>query len=142
MHGPGKGGPVPAPPSTSTTPPFCSRSGRDSGDAPTTPRTPRIQHHTRHAPPKQPLAPQAPHPLTHIRATFHQPAQAAHWYLEQLGPHTDSLTGTYAALPDAEHLTQRLSRRHGIIGGWWLTGQRFLSLNLIACHPPHPCPNP
>ncbi|MEV7868396.1 hypothetical protein AB0P17_20370 [Streptomyces sp. NPDC088124] len=83
---------------------------------------------------------------THIQATFSQAQteDAARWYAHQLQQHADILTGTYAPTAD---LTRRLTARADITGGWWTTGGRFLSLNLIACdphpqRPHHDCPAP
>ncbi|MFC9426697.1 hypothetical protein [Streptomyces sp. NPDC056987] len=83
----------------------------------------------------------------HIHGTFNQTEteDAAHWYTRQYERHTDILTGTYAPTPDIAALTRQLTARNDITGGWWTTGGRFLSLNLIACdphprHPHHLCP--
>ncbi|MEV7866911.1 hypothetical protein AB0P17_12565 [Streptomyces sp. NPDC088124] len=81
----------------------------------------------------------------HIRATFTHPAEAAHWYTDRIRQHTPILTGSYAPAPAPDEITRRLTAREDLTGGWWTTGQRFLSLSLVACdphprHPGHPCP--
>ncbi|MEV7090917.1 hypothetical protein AB0O07_34520 [Streptomyces sp. NPDC093085] len=79
-----------------------------------------------------------------VRHTFRRPHDAAAWYSEQFRRHADILSGSYAPLPTPADLTRHLAAPADLTGGWWTTGGRFLSLNLIACGPhsqwPHPCP--
>ncbi|MEW1721883.1 hypothetical protein [Streptomyces sp. NPDC093109] len=82
----------------------------------------------------------------HVRGTFARPRDAADWYVEEFTQHASALTGSYARAADPAQLIRRLEDRHDIVGGWWLTGGRFLSLNLIACaphplRPHHGCPS-
>ncbi|MFE1959840.1 hypothetical protein [Streptomyces sp. NPDC059479] len=72
---------------------------------------------------------------TLIEATFTEAEEAADWYAEQMAQHSDALAGTYAPVPDRTETVRRLAAHEDIVGGWWLTGGRFLSINLIACSP-------
>ncbi|WP_245703366.1 hypothetical protein [Streptomyces lushanensis] len=82
-----------------------------------------------------------------IEATFTEAGEAADWYTGQLAWHSDTLSGTYAPVADPIEVVRRLAAREDIVGGWWLTGGRFLSLGLIACSPhrvrrEYICPGP
>ncbi|MFC9653261.1 MULTISPECIES: hypothetical protein [unclassified Streptomyces] len=70
-----------------------------------------------------------------IEATFDEPDSAADWYAEQLAQHAETFTGTYAPTADRDAFVRRLAAGEDAVGGWWLTGGRFLSLNLVACSP-------
>ncbi|WP_326611785.1 hypothetical protein OIE62_18325 [Streptomyces scopuliridis] len=70
-----------------------------------------------------------------IEATFTEPKEAANWYAEQLAHHTETFVGTYAPTSDRNEIARRLAAGEDIVGGWWVTGNRFLSVNLIACSP-------
>ncbi|MFJ2674766.1 hypothetical protein [Streptomyces sp. NPDC087525] len=70
-----------------------------------------------------------------IEATFAEPDEAADWYAEQLALHAKTFTGTYAPTADREEFVRRLAAGEDLVGGWWLTGGRFLSVNLVACGP-------
>ncbi|MFI1965410.1 hypothetical protein ACH429_15075 [Streptomyces pathocidini] len=74
-------------------------------------------------------------PPDRIRATFHEPEAAADWYTEQLTAHADLFVGTYASVPVREEYVHALATGEDVVGGWWISGERFLSLNLIACSP-------
>ncbi|MEV4973628.1 hypothetical protein [Streptomyces scopuliridis] len=75
-------------------------------------------------------------PTTHIRTTFGEPKEAADWFAEQLVQHYGNFAGTYApTVADPDAIVRRLSEGDDVVGGWWVTGGRFLSLSLIACSP-------
>ncbi|MFD7221145.1 hypothetical protein ACFV9P_09015 [Streptomyces sp. NPDC059892] len=70
-----------------------------------------------------------------IEATFTEPQEATDWYMAQLARHAETFTGRYAPLAAPDEIARRLAARADIVGGWWATGGRFLSVNLIACSP-------
>ncbi|MGW2513366.1 hypothetical protein ACWC0A_29005 [Streptomyces scopuliridis] len=70
-----------------------------------------------------------------IEATFTEPKEAADWYAEQLTHHTETFAGTYAPTADRDEIARRLAAGEDVVGGWWVTGGRFLSVNLVACSP-------
>ncbi|MER8000705.1 hypothetical protein [Streptomyces sp. NPDC095613] len=70
-----------------------------------------------------------------VEATFAEPAEAADWYAGRLARHLDAFVGTYAPGPEPDEISRRLAARADVVGGWWVTGGRFLSVNLIACSP-------
>ncbi|WP_431043897.1 hypothetical protein ACQUSR_19690 [Streptomyces sp. P1-3] len=82
-------------------------------------------------------------PATRIAGTF-APHDAADWYGAQLAQYADAITGTRGPAPDRAETIRGLRAGDDIVGGWWLTGDRFLSLSLIACphrvRPEFPCP--
>lgn len=70
-----------------------------------------------------------------IEATFTEPKEAADWYAEQLARHAHIFAGTYAPAADRDESVRRLAAGEDVVGGWWVTGGRFLSVNLVACSP-------
>ncbi|MGP8299707.1 hypothetical protein ACTPOK_17620 [Streptomyces inhibens] len=74
-------------------------------------------------------------PASRIEATLHVPKEGADWYVGQLAAHDDLFAGSYAVDPAYEETVRVLSAGEDRVGGWWVTGGRFLSLNLIACSP-------
>ncbi|MGW4236838.1 hypothetical protein ACWEJP_08335 [Streptomyces sp. NPDC004749] len=70
-----------------------------------------------------------------IEATFAEPKEAADWYTETVAEHAPTFAGTYGAPPGVEEIVRRLRDGEDVVGGWWVVGGRFLSVNLIAC--PH-----
>lgn len=70
-----------------------------------------------------------------IEATFDGPEEAAVWYAGQLARHADTFAGTYARTADHGEIVRRLAGGEDVVGGWWVNGGRFLSVNLIACGP-------
>ncbi|MDT0542265.1 hypothetical protein [Streptomyces lonegramiae] len=89
-------------------------------------------------------------PATFIQGTWTDPAQAAEWFAALTREHTASFASDHDR--DSETLSaqfQRIAKAlaagEDIVGGWYLTGQRFLSVCLIACSPHRlrpeiPCP--
>ncbi|MGW6604044.1 hypothetical protein [Streptomyces sp. NPDC055036] len=70
-----------------------------------------------------------------IEATFTEPKEAADWYAGQLAQHAETFAGTYAPTADRDEIVRRLAAGDDVVGGWWVTGGRFLSVNLVACGP-------
>ncbi|MFH8614255.1 hypothetical protein ACH4E8_04145 [Streptomyces sp. NPDC017979] len=87
-------------------------------------------------------------PASLVRGTFAEPHEAAEWFAAQVRPHIAS----FATQPDAHPVDDRIpaiaeqvADGADTVGGWWLTGQRFLSVSLVACsphrlRPTYPCP--
>lgn len=87
-----------------------------------------------------------------IRATFTDAHAAADWYGAQIRGHVE----LFASARDRESdvMVRRLAavvedvkQGQDAVGGWWLTGQRFLSVALVACsphkfRPERRCPKP
>ncbi|SEB71610.1 hypothetical protein SAMN05428945_0955 [Streptomyces sp. 2224.1] len=74
-------------------------------------------------------------PASRIEATFDEPKEGADWYAGQLAQYADVFVGSYPGEPSHEETVRALSAGEDRVGGWWVTGGRFLSLNLIACSP-------
>ncbi|MGW8556968.1 hypothetical protein [Streptomyces tubercidicus] len=74
-------------------------------------------------------------PADRIEATFEEPKVAADWYDAQLGQYSGLFVGSYAPKPSYEETVRVLSVGEDRVGGWWVSGGRFLSLKLIACSP-------
>ncbi|MYZ38028.1 MULTISPECIES: hypothetical protein [unclassified Streptomyces] len=68
-------------------------------------------------------------------ATFAEAEEAAEWYAAKLAQHSDILVGTYAPIAGQDAIVRRLTVGEDVVGGWWVTGGRFLSVNLVACSP-------
>ncbi|MER6994538.1 hypothetical protein [Streptomyces sp. NPDC000410] len=89
-------------------------------------------------------------PASFVQGTWVDPGEAARWYGSQARVHMEAFSSSY----EREVLDSRISavavRLTGgedVVGGWWLTGQRFLSVCLVACsphriRPGYPCPVP
>ncbi|MFD7918047.1 hypothetical protein ACFV3R_02245 [Streptomyces sp. NPDC059740] len=79
-----------------------------------------------------------------VKGTFQEPKEAAGWWADRLAEHRGAFTGTYAPVADPGEVVRRLLAGEDVVGGWWVSGQRFLSLNLIACphqrRPDYACP--
>lgn len=74
-------------------------------------------------------------PASRIEATVGEPAEGADWYAGQLARYADLFADRYVPDPSYEETVRVLSAGEDRVGGWWVTGGRFLSLNLIACSP-------
>ncbi|MEU3986912.1 hypothetical protein OG301_23200 [Streptomyces platensis] len=74
-------------------------------------------------------------PAARIEATFEEPKEAAGWYDAQLDHYAGLFVGSYPPKPLYEETVRALSAGEDRVGGWWVSGGRFLSLNLIACSP-------
>ncbi|MFI1963088.1 hypothetical protein ACH429_02910 [Streptomyces pathocidini] len=84
-------------------------------------------------------------PASRIEGTFHHPEEGAAWFTKQLAAHADLFVGTYPSIPTREEHVRTLAAGEDIVGGWWVSNDRFLSLNLIVCsphrvRPERPCP--
>ncbi|MFE7544902.1 hypothetical protein [Streptomyces platensis] len=74
-------------------------------------------------------------PAARIEATFEEPKEAAEWYAAQLAHYAGLFVGSYPPEPSYEETVRALSAGADRVGGWWVSGGRFLSVNLIACSP-------
>ncbi|MFF4602126.1 hypothetical protein ACFY12_05105 [Streptomyces sp. NPDC001339] len=84
-------------------------------------------------------------PASRVEGTFYEPEEGARWYAGQLAKYAELLAGlSYAVVPSGETREQCeqyvetvriLVAGEDRVGGWWVSGDRFLSLNLIACSP-------
>ncbi|MGW3013559.1 hypothetical protein ACWC9R_32740 [Streptomyces sp. NPDC001219] len=74
-------------------------------------------------------------PAARIEATFEEPKEAADWYDTQLAHYAGLFVGTYPPKPLYDETVRALCAGEDRVGGWWVSGGRFLSLNLIACSP-------
>ncbi|WNE98991.1 hypothetical protein PS467_28510 [Streptomyces luomodiensis] len=90
-------------------------------------------------------------PASFVQGTWTDPRQAAEWFGRQVRSHAASFASqhdreTAPRLADAVGgRAERMARGEDVVGGWYLTGQRFLSVCLIACDPHRlrpeiPCP--
>ncbi|MFI2373123.1 hypothetical protein [Streptomyces sp. NPDC018833] len=83
-----------------------------------------------------------------VRGTWTDPGEAAGWYGTQVRAHTNAFTDRHERDVVEQRLAAvraRLTDGQDVVGGWWLTGQRFLSVCLVACSPHRlrgdlPCP--
>ncbi|WP_432096391.1 hypothetical protein [Streptomyces sp. bgisy100] len=69
-----------------------------------------------------------------IHGTFEDSESGATWYEQQLDAHRDAFPAHVPA-PDRTETVRRLAAGEDVVGGWWVSGGRFLSVNLIACSP-------
>ncbi|WP_328385107.1 hypothetical protein OHS81_13995 [Streptomyces sp. NBC_00400] len=74
-------------------------------------------------------------PASRIEATFDEPKEGADWYADQLARYAELFVGSYPEGLSHEETVRALAAGEDRVGGWWVTGGRFLSLNLIACSP-------
>ncbi|WFB07845.1 hypothetical protein LRS74_12910 [Streptomyces sp. LX-29] len=79
-------------------------------------------------------------PATLIQGTWTEPTEAAEWFTARVRMHAPSFASEHHR--DQSRLAERISRAveamsngEDVAGGWYLTGQRFLSVCLIACSP-------
>lgn len=70
-----------------------------------------------------------------IEGTFVEPKEGAEWYAGQLAEHASLFGGTSVPEPLHEETVRALAAGEDRVGGWWVSGGRFLSVNLIACSP-------
>ncbi|MGW6456396.1 hypothetical protein ACWF94_10785 [Streptomyces sp. NPDC055078] len=77
-------------------------------------------------------------PASFVQGTWTDPEEAERWFGGQVRPHADA----FASPNDREALDgrialvgARLAGGEDVVGGWWLTGQRFLSVSLVGCSP-------
>lgn len=89
-------------------------------------------------------------PRSFIRGTWTAPEEAVAWFVTQAQNHAPSFASDHDRTPEA--LSARIAATaeavvagQDVAGGWYLTGQRFLSVCLIACSPHRtrpeiPCP--
>ncbi|MFI6105861.1 hypothetical protein [Streptomyces sp. NPDC051310] len=108
--------------------------------------------------PDFPSSPYPPLELAHwllkppslVRGTWTDPKEAATWWAEQARPHVEA----FAYDHDRDVLEDRVRGAadsalggEDVAGGWWLSGQRYLGVYLIACsphrfRPDYRCPAP
>ncbi|MFD9211250.1 hypothetical protein ACFVZM_33830 [Streptomyces sioyaensis] len=74
-------------------------------------------------------------PASRMEGTFVEPKEGADWYEDQLTRHAHLFVGSSVPDPLYEETTRALAAGEDRVGGWWVSGGRFLSVNLIACSP-------
>ncbi|MFI2185443.1 hypothetical protein [Streptomyces sioyaensis] len=74
-------------------------------------------------------------PAARMEATFDEPKEGAEWYAAQLAQYADLFNGPHVPDPSYEETVRALAAGEDRVGGWWVSGGRFLSVNLIACSP-------
>ncbi|ARF56960.1 hypothetical protein B1H19_24795 [Streptomyces gilvosporeus] len=74
-------------------------------------------------------------PASRIAGTFYEPGDAARWYAGRLAEYGELFDGAYAVTPSYGETVRVLSAGEDRVGGWWVSGGRFLSVSLIACSP-------
>ncbi|WP_275557453.1 hypothetical protein [Streptomyces sp. 5-6(2022)] len=79
-------------------------------------------------------------PASFILGTWTDPGQAAQWFGRQARDFASSFASERerdgARLADAAgRAVERVMSGEDVVGGWYLTGQRFLSVSVIACSP-------
>jgi hypothetical protein len=88
-------------------------------------------------------------PRGFIQGTWTDAREAAAWFGAQAREHAAAFSSEHDR--DVEVIATRVqsaaeavARGEDVVGGWYLTGQRFLSVCLIACphrfRPEYPCP--
>lgn len=70
-----------------------------------------------------------------IEGTFVEPKEGAGWYAGQLAERAALFGGASAPDPLYDETVRALAAGEDRVGGWWVSGGRFLSVNLIACSP-------
>ncbi|MGW5675155.1 hypothetical protein ACWEV4_08730 [Streptomyces sp. NPDC003860] len=87
-------------------------------------------------------------PAAFVRGTWSDPREAAEWFASHVRAHSDSFTERaerFRADDRIPAIAEQAAEGADVVGGWWLTGQRFLSVTLVACsphrlRPSYPCP--
>jgi hypothetical protein len=77
-----------------------------------------------------------------VRGTFREPEAAAHWFGGRISEHAEAFATEHDRRPEAVAArvgaaAAAVGAGRDVAGGWYLTGQRFASVCLIACDP-HP----
>jgi hypothetical protein len=79
-------------------------------------------------------------PAGFIEATLKDSGEAADWFGERMGAQASAFASPYDR--DADVMARRVAAAgeavaggQDHVGGWYLTGQRFLSICLVACSP-------
>ncbi|MFD8863897.1 hypothetical protein ACFV1F_05825 [Streptomyces sp. NPDC059590] len=77
-------------------------------------------------------------PAALIQGTWSSPQDAADWFADVVRGHTPSFTSEYeraaSTLADRfARVAEDVANGEDAVGGWYLTGARFLSISLIAC---------
>lgn len=70
-----------------------------------------------------------------IEATFEEPKEGAEWYAAQLQGYAGLFDGVGMPDPSYDETVRALVAGEDRVGGWWVSGGRFLSVNLVACSP-------
>lgn len=89
-------------------------------------------------------------PASFVQGTWSDPDRAAEWFGRQMRSHAASFASEHdrdsaRLVAAAGRAVERAMGGQDVVGGWYLTGQRFLSVCLIACSPHRlrpeiPCP--
>ncbi|MGV9850890.1 hypothetical protein ACWDWU_19300 [Streptomyces sp. NPDC003442] len=89
-------------------------------------------------------------PASFVQGTWSDPDQAAEWFGRQTRSHAASFASEHdrdsaRLVVAAGRAVERVAGGEDVVGGWYLTGRRFLSVCLVACSPHRmrpeiPCP--
>jgi hypothetical protein len=79
-------------------------------------------------------------PPAFIRGTWNDPQEAAAWLGAQAQEHAEAFSSEHerdveVIASKAGRAAEAAARGEDVVGGWYLTGRRFLSVCLIACSP-------
>ncbi|MBL1098272.1 hypothetical protein [Streptomyces coffeae] len=79
-------------------------------------------------------------PPSFVQGTWTDPTQAADWFGNRAREHADSFASDHDRAPETlsakvQGAAEAVAGGEDVAGGWYLTGQRFLSVCLIACGP-------
>ncbi|KUJ70821.1 hypothetical protein ACZ90_00435 [Streptomyces albus subsp. albus] len=83
-------------------------------------------------------------PARFIKETFTSPTAATEWFRGRVTGHQDLFAELPVPFGGWREVDRRLAAAEDFVGGWYVKGDRFLSLNLIACpnrlRPEYGCP--
>jgi hypothetical protein len=79
-------------------------------------------------------------PTSFVQGTWHKPQEAADWFGQQARYHASCFTSARDRSEEVlsnqiTNVSKAVAGGQDVAGGWYLTGQRFLSVCLIACSP-------
>ncbi|MCQ8827517.1 hypothetical protein [Streptomyces malaysiensis] len=79
-------------------------------------------------------------PPAFVQGTWTDPAQAADWFGTRAREHVDSFASVHDRAPEmlsakVQGAAKAVAGGEDVVGGWYLTGQRFLSVCLVGCGP-------
>ncbi|MGX2996858.1 hypothetical protein JNUCC64_21725 [Streptomyces sp. JNUCC 64] len=77
-------------------------------------------------------------PASWVSGTWDEARPALEWYAGQLAAHLEEFASEWERVAAPARLgaaRERLAAGDDVVGGWWLSGRRFLSVSLVACSP-------